>query len=97
MLMTHTHISLSQSNAQGSVLNLSNCLTEILFWMELSKVKLNPEKIDIIIDTKHQQNRVIRYFPVKLLSSGTFPSDTVRNLGIGFESDLNCRQHFSSI
>ena len=48
--------------------------------------------------TKGQQrNKVINHFPVKLLGSDTFPSDTVRNLGVIFDSDLNFRQHISQV
>ena len=94
---TQVYISLSQSNAQESVSTLSYCLTDILFWMEPSKLKLNPDKTDlIIIGTKQQRNRVINHFPVKLLGSDTFPSDTVRNLGV-FDSDCYFRQHISQV
>ena len=95
---TQVYISLSQSNAQESVSTLSDCLTDILLWMESSKLKLNPDKTDrIIIGTKQQRNRVINHFPVKLLGSDTFPSDTVRNLGVVFDSDFNFRQHISQV
>ena len=93
---TQVYISLSQSNAHESVSTLSDCLTDIL-WMESSKLRLNPDKTDIIIGTKQQRNRVISHFPVKLLSSDTFPSDTVRNLGVVFDSDFNFRQHISQV
>ena len=57
-----------------------------------------PDKTDlIIIGTKQQRNKVINHFPVKLLGSDTFPSDTVRNLGVIFDSDLNFRQHISQV
>ena len=53
---TQVYISLSQSNAQESVSTLSDCLIYILFWMESSKIKLNSDKIYlIIIDTKQQR------------------------------------------
>ena len=66
--------------------------------MESSKLKLNPDKTDlIIIGTKQQRNKVINHFPVKLLGSDTFPSDTVRNLGVIFDSDFNFRQHISQV
>ena len=89
-------MSLSLSNTQESVSTLSDCLTDILFWMESSKLKLNPDKTDlIIIGTTQQRNRVISHFPVKLLGSDTFPS--VRSLGIVFDSDFNFRQHISQV
>ena len=40
---------------------------------------------------------VINHFPVKLLDSDAFPSDTVRNLGVIFDSDFNFRQHISQV
>ena len=95
---TQVYISLSQSNGQESLSTLSDCLTDILSWMESSKLKLNPDKTDlIIIGTKQQRNKVINHFPVKLLGSDTFPSDTVRNLGVVFDSDFNFRQHIAQV
>ena len=64
--------------------------------MESSKLKLNPDKRDlIIIGTKQQRNRVINHFSVKLLGRDTFPSDTVRHLGVVFDSDF--RQRISQV
>ena len=62
-----------------------------------NKLKLNPDKTDliIIIGTKHQRNRVMNYFSIKLLGSDTFQSDTVRNLVVVFDSDFNRRQYIS--
>ena len=95
---TQVYISLSQSNAQESVSTLSDCLNDILFWVESSKLKLNPDKTDlIIIGTKQQRNRVINHFPVKLPGSDTFPSDTVHNLGVVFDSDFNFHQYISQV
>ena len=67
--------------------------------MESSKLKLNSDKTNliIIIGTKQQRNRFISHFPVKLLGSDTFPLDTVRNIGVVFDSDLNFRQHISQV
>ena len=66
--------------------------------MESSKLKLNPDKTDfIIIGTKQQRNRVINHFPVKLPDSDTFPSDTVRHLGVVFDSDFNFHQYISQV
>ena len=91
------YISLSQLNAQESVSISRDCLTDILFWMESSKLKLNPDKTDLIIGTKQQRNIFITLFPVKLLGSDTYPSYTVRNIGVVFDSDLNFCQHISQV
>ena len=66
--------------------------------MESSKLKLNPDKTDlIIIGPKQQRNRVISHFSVRLPGSDTFLSDTVRNLSISLDSDFNFRQHISQV
>ena len=66
--------------------------------MESNTLKLNPDKTDlIIIGTKQQQNRIISHFPVKLLGSDTFPSDTVHSLGVVFDNDFNIRQYISQV
>ena len=57
-------------------------------------LKLNPDKTDlIIIGTKQRRNRVISSL-VKLLGSDTFRSDTVCNLGVVFDRNVNFCQHF---
>ena len=95
---TQVYISLSQSNAQVYASTLNECLTDILFWMESSKLTLNPNKTDlIIIGINQHRNMVINHFPVKLLGSNTFPSNTVRNLGVVFDSDFNFRQHILQV
>ena len=54
---TQVYISLSQPNVQESLSTLSDCLTDILSWMESSKLKLNPDKTYlIIIGTKQQRS-----------------------------------------
>ena len=44
-----------------------------------------------------QRSTVTSHFPVKLLGSDTFPPDTVRNLGVVFDSDFNFRQYISQV
>ena len=57
---THVYISLSQSNTLEYALNLSDFLTGILFWMKSNRLKLNPDKTDLIlIGTNQQRNSVI--------------------------------------
>ena len=95
---TQVYISLSQSNVQESVSTLGHCLTDTLLWMESSKLKLNPNKTDlIIIGTKQQTIRVIGHFPVKLLGSDASPLNTVCNQDVVIGSDFNFRQHISQV
>ena len=51
--------------------------------------KLNSDKTEfIIIGTKQQRHKLSNHFPVKLLDNDICPSDSVRNLGVVFDSCL---------
>ena len=51
----------------------------------------------IIIGTKQQRHKLSNHFPVKLLDNDICPSDSVRNLGVVFDSDFSFHKHVSNI
>ena len=66
--------------------------------MKSSKLKLNSDKTEfIIIGTKQQRHKLYNHFPVKLLDNDICPSDSVRNLGVVFDSDFSFHKHVSNI
>ena len=95
---TQVYIELSQSVTHKSISSLSDCLTDISLWMKSSKLKLNSDKTEfIIIGTKQQRHKLSTHFPVKLLDNDITPSDSVRNLGVIFDSDFSFHKHVSNI
>ena len=91
---TQVYIELSQSDTHKSISSLSDCLTDISLWMKSSKLKLNYNKTEfIIIGTKQQGHELSNHFPVKLLDNDISPSDSVRNLGVIFDSDFSFHKH----
>ena len=65
--------------------------------MKSSKLKLNSAKTEfIIIGTKQQRHKLSNHFPVKLLDNDITPSDSVRNLGVTFDSDFSFHKHVSN-
>ena len=95
---TQVYIELSQSDTHKSISSLSDCLTDISLWMKSSKLKLNSDKSEfIIIGTKQQRHKLSNHFQVKLLYNDISPSDSVRNLGVIFESDFIFHKHVSNI
>ena len=95
---TQVYIELSQSDTHKSISSLSDCLTDISLWMKSSKLKLNSDKTDfIMIGTKQQRHKLSIHFPVKLLDNDIIPSDSVRNLGVIFDSDFSFHKHVSNI
>ena len=90
---TQVYIELSQSDTHKSISSLSDCLTDISLWM-----KSNSDKTEfIIIGTKQQRHKLSTHFPVKLLDNDITPSDSVRNLGVIFDSDFSFHKHVSNI
>ena len=66
--------------------------------MKSSKLKLNSDKTEfIIIGTKQQRHKLSNHFPVNLLDNDITPSDSVRNLGVIFDSDFSFHKHVSNI
>ena len=66
--------------------------------MKSSKFKLNSDKTEfIIIGTKQQRHKLSNHFPVKLLDNDICPSDSVRKLGVAFDSEFSFHKHFSNI
>ena len=95
---TQVYIELSQSDTHKSISSLSDCLTDISLWMKSSKLKLNSNKTEfIIIGTKQQRHKLSNHFPVKLLDNDISPSDSVRNLGVIFDSDFSFHKHISNM
>ena len=62
-----------------------------------NQVKFNPDKPDVIIIGSKQRNTVINYFSTKLIGSDILPPDTVHNIGVVFDRDINFRQHISQL
>ena len=61
---------------------------------------LNPDKTDLILLLALNNNEIgsSTIFQLNcLLGSDTFPSDTVCNLGVVFDSDFNFHQHISQV
>ena len=87
---THVYIELSQSDTHKSIFSLSDCLTDISLWMKSSKLKLNSDKTEFsIFGTKQQRHKLSTHFPVKLLDNDITTYDSVRNLGVIFDSDFS--------
>ena len=91
---TQVYIELSQSDTHKSISSLSDCLTDISLWMK----SINSNKTEfIIIGTKQQRHKLSNHFPVKLLDNDISPSDSVRNLGVIFDSDFSFHKYISNI
>ena len=95
---TQIYIDLTTDNAPSAISQLQKCLTDIQLWMNSNKLKLNPDKTEfMIIGTDNQRNILSKLLPVNILGNYLYPSTSVRNLGVIFDSDLKFSKHVSSI
>ena len=66
--------------------------------MSTSKLKLNPDKTQcIIFGSKRQRNKLKACFPIDILGSPLCPVDSVRNLGVWFDSDFSLSKHVQNV
>ena len=93
---THIYISLTTSDTNRSLNQLSDCLHEISLWMTDSKLKLNADNTEfLIIGTPKQCGKLDGFFPTRILSQNITPAASAKNLGVTFDKNFNFRQHIS--
>ena len=95
---SQVYIHLSQKNASASFEKLNRCLDDVKEWMSTSKLKLNPDKTDFIIfGSKRQRDKLKTCFPIDILGNSLCPADSVKNLGVWFDSDFSLSKHVQNV
>ena len=95
---TQIYITLSKSEPEMSLALLQDCLLDVGDWMRSSKLKLNPDKTEVLLfGTKLHRKEFMKHFPAILLDQEITPTDSARNLGVVFDGGLNFRKHISLV
>ena len=77
-------------NVSAAFDKLNRCCQDVKEWMSSSKLKLNPDKTEFILfGSKKQRERLNACFPIDILGNPLHPTESVRNLGVWFDSDLS--------
>ena len=85
---TQLYIALSPANFSHCIQKLKNCLSDIQNFMFTNKLKLNPDKTDfILIGLKHNRKQLLPHFPINILGNQVSPAQSVKNLGVVFDSN----------
>ena len=93
---TQIYIELNPKAPQKAISHLQACLNEVQLWMSGNLLKLNPDKTEfILVGSKFQAAKLAPFFPLDVLGQDITPSDSVRNLGVMFDSDFNFAKHVS--
>ena len=92
------YVHLSQKNESAAFEKLNRCLDDVKEWMSTSKLKLNPDKTKFIIfGSKRQRDKLKACFPIDILGSPLCPVDSVKNLGVWFDSDFSLAKHVQNV
>ena len=95
---TQVYIHLSQKNSSAAFEKLNICLDDIKEWMSASKLKLNPDKTQFIVfASKRQRGKLKAYFLYTILGSSLCPAESVKNLGVWFDSDFFLSKYVQNV
>ena len=95
---TQIYVALDDRNFDSSFAELTECLTCVQNWMAGVKLKLNPKKTEfIIIGDRQARESFINKFPTQLLGNSISPTDTVKNLGVIFDSGNTFTSHITNM
>ena len=84
---TQLYITLSPENFSHSIQKLKNCLNDIQNFMFANKLKLNPDNTEFILIGS----------PINILGNQVSPAQSVRNLGVVFDSNFTFSNHVSQV
>ena len=92
------YVHLSHMNASAAFNKLNRCLQDVKEWMSASKLKRNPDKTEFILfGSKKQRERLNVCFPINTLSNPLHPTESVRNVGVWFDSDFSFSKHIQNV
>ena len=95
---TQLYVTLSPANFSHSMQKLKNCLNDIQNFMFTNKLKLNPDKTEfILIGSPQNHKQLLPHFPINILGNQVSPAQSVRNLGVVFDSNFNFSNHVSQV
>ena len=89
---------LSHMDASAAFDKLNRCLPDVKEWMSASKLKLNPDKTEFILfGSKKQRERLNVCFPINILGNPLYPTESVMNLGVWFDSDFSFPKNIQNV
>ena len=94
---TQIHISFSPTQSHDSLSLLSSTLDEVYAWLTSNRLSVNPSKTEFLIIGNPQQRNKIQSSSIVFCGNVISPSESARNLGVTFDSNLSLTKHISSI
>lgn len=85
------------SSIQKALATLTQCINEIRSWMTFNMLKLNNDKTEFFIAVSVHNKQFIPPVTLQVGSDIIHPSDTVRNLGIIFDTHMTMTPQISAL
>ena len=85
---TQVYFKIQQDNQSASIGSIHSCLSKIKSWMGVNKLKLNDNKTEVLHITSRFTGSSLNDISICFGTSEITPSDTVKNLGVLFDSHM---------
>jgi hypothetical protein len=76
---------------------MEQCIARLKGWMKENKLQLNDEKTEVLFISSTHNSKKFTCLPLKIGDCSIQPSNTARNLGVIFDSQLKMNPHVSSL
>ena len=90
------YLCVQPADAAAAVDRLGACLADVEAWLKASRLRLNPDKTQVMWLGSSQQLAKIQLVEIPLLSSRVHVVDTARNLCVVFDSQLSMSAQVSA-
>ena len=94
---TQSYISFKSDDSATALALLSNTLDKVHSWLSSNRLSLNPSKTEFLIVGTNQQRSKLTFNSFNFSGTTVSLSNSVRNLGVIFESDLSLSKHIASV
>ena len=94
---TQIYISFSSSDSSQALAKLSSTLDHVHSWFCANRLVVNPSKTEYLLIGTRQQRTKVADSSISFKNIALCHTDSARNLGVIFDSNLNFKNHISSI
>jgi len=93
---TQLYISFSADDSSYNLALLSSTLDSVYTWFQSNRLSVNPSKTEFLLIGNPRQKQKIISSSIAFCGNSLLPTDSARNLGIIFDSDLSFDKQISS-
>jgi hypothetical protein len=94
---TQLYISFSPTDSKNNLAMLSSILNTVHNWLTTNRLTVNPAKTEYLLIGTPQQRSKITSSDITFQNTTLSPTDSARNLGFIFDSDLSHKKQISSV